>query len=332
MAVLNKEFIEFDKKIKLTETKKADLKESRKGLRDQIRKWFSEEKFDELQPRFHSQGSQQMNTGNNPLSQIENGKKIFPYDWDDGIYFIEKEGKNNKRTIDEWHDWVYKAVEDYTFKKPEKKNACIRVIFSDGHHFDLPIYYKKDDKIQLTHKIDGWADADPKAFYEWFNEKKNKQIERITRIAKAWKDFQENENSSLKLPSGFELSILIVENYVEEDNLDDSFRLTMKAILEKLETTNGFKCERPTTPEGEDLFQNYSSERKNIFLTNLRSLIEDCENAKEESNYKKATEILRENQFGDRFPLGKDREEKDKSKHLEDCLIGAVVNPKPYAS
>lgn len=332
MAVLNKEFIEFDKVIKLTETKKADLKKSRKGLRDQIRKWFSEEKSNELQPRFHSQGSQQMNTGNNPLSQMENGKKIFPYDLDDGIYFIDKKGENNKRTINEWHDWVYSAVENYTSKKPEKKNACIRVIFSDGHHIDLPIYYKKDDYIELAHKIDGWIEADPKAFYEWFNEKKNKQIEKNTRIVKAWKDFIENENSSLKLPSGFELSILVVENYVEEDNLDDSFRLTMKSILEKLETTNGFKCLRPTTPKGEDLFENYSSQRKDEFLESLRNLVEDCEKAKNECNYKKATEILRNNQFGDRFPLGEDRDEEEKNYQLEKCLVGAIVNPKPYAN
>ncbi len=332
MAVLNKEFIEFDKKIKLTEKKIYDLKKSRKGLRDQIRKWFKDEKPEELQPKFHGQGSQLMNTSINPLSRIENGNKIFPYDSDDGIYFIEKKGEDNKRSINEWQEWVYKAVENYTSKKPEKRNACIRVTFSDGHHFDFPIYYKKNGDIQLAHKIDGWTDADAKAFYEWYNDKKNKQIERNTRIAKAWKDYQENENDGLELLSGFELSILIVENYVEEDNLDDSFRLTMKAILEELEKPDHFKCIRPTTPEGENLFENYSSERKNNFLNYLRSLVEDCKKAKEECNYRKASEILRDNQFGDRFPLGEDRDEEEKSNKIEKCLVGAVVNPKPYAN
>lgn len=332
MAVLHKEFVEFDKKIRLTEAKKTDLKNSREGLRKQIKSWFSQNKSDEIQPKFHTQGSQQMNTGNNPIAFFENGEKLYPYDLDDGIYFIEKEGENNRRTIEEWHQWVYTAVEGYTAKNPEKKNACIRVVFSDGHHIDLPIYYKEGDEIELAHKADGWLETDPKAFYEWFNKKKNTAIERITRIIKAWKNYQENEDDDLKLPSGFELSILVVENYVEDDSLDDSFRLTMTAILEKLEKPMGFKCLRPTTPVGEDLFKDYDLERRSKFLEKLRHLIEDAEKAKEESNFKRATEILRDKQFGDRFPYGEDRDEKEKSKRLENCLIGAVVNPKPYGS
>lgn len=332
MAVLHKEFIEFDKKIKLTEAKKSDLKNSRKGLRKQIRAWFSENKSDEIQPKFHSQGSQQMNTGNNPIVVIENEEKLYPYDLDDGVYFIEKEEGNNRRTISEWHNWVHAAVENYTGKMPEKKDACIRVLFSDGHHIDLPIYYKKGDEIELAHKEDGWLEADPKAFYEWFNEHKNTAIERITRLIKGWKNFQENNNSSLKLPSGFELSILVVDNYVEDDNLDDSFRLTLTSISEELEKPGGFKCERPTTPDGENLFQSYSFERQSKFLEKLRCLVEDIEKAKKESNFKKATEILRDKQFGNRFPLGEDLDEKDKSKRFENCLVGAVVNPKPYAN
>lgn len=331
MATLNKEYIEFDSEITLNDNKKRDLQRSKVNIRKEIRKWFNENKPKELQPKFGGQGSSEMNTNVNPILEYdENGNKVYKYDLDYGVYFIEKEGENNKRNIETWHDWVYQSVENYTNKKPNKKNTCIRVIFSDGHHIDLPIYYKLNEVIELAHKAKGWTLSDPKEFYEWFNkEKKNKyRLESIVRCLKAWKNFRELNNVNLLLPSGFELTILATNNYIDADNLDEAFRETVRAILTELK--KDFKCERPTTPKKENVFVSYSESRKNGFLTALESLLNDCDRAKNEKNFKKASEILRDYQFGSRFPLGADENEETKSNKLYSALGASAITPKPY--
>lgn len=331
MAVLHKEFIGYNKEIKLPNGKKESLQSSKKELRKKIKKWFEENKPNELQPKFRSQGSSEMNTSVNPISLYdEEGNIIRKYDLDDGVYFIEKKNEDNKKSINTWHDWIFDAVDNHTTVPSVKKNTCIRVVFSDGHNIDLPIYYKKEDEITLAHKSKDWIDSDPLAFFEWFNNLKNQQIERFVRYMKAWKNFREINNTSLKLPSGFEMTILISEFYVEDDNDDTAFRKTIRKMYESLSRQDGFKCIRPTTPKGEDVFEGYSSTRKTNFLNTLSSLLTDLDRTFEEKNFKKASEILRDNQFGSRFPLGEDKEEEEKVKSLGTSISSATIPPRPY--
>jgi hypothetical protein len=335
MAVLNKEYNKFDKEIKLNQTRKDSLVKSRKELRKKIKKWFKENKPNEIKPKFHSQGSFEMNTTINPIVEYDSdGNALRKYDLDDGVYFIYSKEGDTKQTINTWHEWVYKATENHTGKDSIKKTTCVRVVFSDGHHVDLPIYYKEDGTIELAHKSKDWLISDPKEFYEWFNEKKKsrERLEALVRCLKAWKNYRELKNSNLKLPSGFELTILATNNYVDADNLDEAFRETVKAIDKKLNKYNGFKCLRPTTPENEDVFENYSETRKNNFLSTLKNLKEDCIRASEEKNFKKASEILIDKQFGARFPKGEDKNEQSKSNALKESLFAASIKPKPYAN
>lgn len=334
MAVLNKEYNKFDKEIKLNTNRKDSLRTSRRKLREKIRKWFEENKPNEIQPQFHSQGSFGMNTTINPIvTYNQDGKPLRKYDLDDGVYFIREHEDDIKRAIDTWHDWVFKSTENHTGEDSIRKTTCVRVIFSDGHHIDLPIYFKEYGEIELAHKAKSWLESDPKEFLTWFNAKKKimYRIEAIVRCLKAWKNFRENNNTSLKLPSGFELTILATQNYVDKDNLDEAFKETVEAIHSKLNAYNGFKCIRPTTPKGEDVFENYSDTRKTNFLSTLKSLKDDCIKASEEKNFKKASEILRNNQFGNRFPLGEDKDDESKSKDLKKSLAAAIIPPKPYA-
>ncbi|WP_292946949.1 cyclic GMP-AMP synthase DncV-like nucleotidyltransferase [Olleya sp. UBA1516] len=333
MAVLNKEYNKFDKEIKLNDSRKESLKKSRKELRKKIKKWFKENKPNEIKPKFGSQGSFEMNTTVNPIVvKDDEGNSLKKYDLDDGVYFIYKNEEDTKQSINTWHDWIFKATENHTGKDSIRKTTCVRVVFANGHHIDLPIYYKEDGVIELAHKSKGWLESDPKEFYEWFNDKKKtrSRLEAIVRCLKAWKNFRETNNTNLNLPSGFELTILATNNYVEADNLDEAFRETVKAIDAELNRYNGFKCYRPTTPSNEDVFENYSETRKSNFLNTLRSLKNDCIKASEESNFKIASEILRNNQFGIRFPLGEDKDEKFKSNSLKKSLGAAMVKPKPY--
>lgn len=330
MAVLHKEFTSFNGQIALTSKKKEDLIKSRADLRRKIKKWFTDNKPDELQPKFYGQGSFEMNTTVNPIAvEDDSGNKLYKYDLDYGVYFIEKAGEDNRRGITTLHDWVFNSVENHTNQPPIKKNTCIRVVFSDGHHIDLPIYYKDNEIPKLAHKCRGWFESDPKAFTDWFNSevKENQQIRRLVRYLKAWKNFRELRNTSLSLPSGFALSILAVNNYMHDENDDVAFRQTIEKIKETLDSK--FECIRPTIPE-ENVFSEYSDTKTHNFLTTLQSLIDDCNRAENEQNFKKASEIMQK-QFGHRFPTGKDENENTKSKRLGTAIVGANVIPKPYA-
>lgn len=331
MAVLHKEFIAFNKVIKLTDARKESLKGSRKALRKTIRAWFEENKPDELPPKFWSQGSFEMNTTVNPIPEYdEEGNKLLKYDLDDGIYFIEKEDENNRRGIQTLHNWVYDAVQDHTKQDTIRKTTCIRVVFADGHHIDQPIYYMDGDIPELAHRSKGWTFSDPKSFSDWFNSQYNlQQLRRIVRCLKAWKNYQEHTRSDLKLPSGFQLTILAVKHFIPKDNDDEAFRLCVEAMHRNLSLSGGFHCIRPTTPAGEDLFADYSETRKKNFLDRLSGLVESCKMANAETNFKTASEYLI-NEFGDRFPKGEDKEERSRSNELQSGMTGSGIIHKPY--
>ena len=331
MATLHKEYNKFNKTIKLKSDDKDGLIKSRNSIRDKIKKYFREEKPDELQPSFKAQGSFEMNTTVNPIPEYDdNDKKLLKYDLDYGVYFIEKEDEDNKRSIETWHNWVYNAVDDHTNTPTKDKATCVRVVFADGHHIDLPIYYQEDEEINLGHKIKGWLESNPVEFSEWFNDeaKENQQLRRIVRYLKAWKNYQETKNTNLKFPSGFILTILATNNFVLDDNDDIAFKETIIKIKETLDSK--FECKRPTTPTGEDLFEEYSETKKTNFLNALENLISACKDADEEKNFKKASEFLQKH-FGDRFPSGEDKDEDSKNKELTTALGASLIKPKPHA-
>jgi hypothetical protein len=217
-------------------------------------------------------------------------------------------------------------VENHTNTPPLRKTTCVRVIFADGHHLDLPIYYKDGNIPELAHKSKGWIDSDPKEFYEWFNNKANTQLKRIVRYLKAWKNYRETNNTNLSLPSGFILTILATNNFVSDDKDDIAFKKTVESIKSELDLN--FTCYRPTTPSNEDLFEDYSETKKNNFMNALEGLKNACNNASEEKNYKKATEYL-QNHFGDRFPSGEDKDEENHKNDLASA-IGTSFGTKPY--
>jgi hypothetical protein len=330
MATLHKQYIEFNTNICLKDTRVESLETSREDLKKKIKKWFSDEQPGELQPKFAGQGSFEMGTMVTPIAVEEpDGTKLFKYDLDYGIYFIEKDDEDNRKSIETWRDWVAEAVDGHTKTPPERHKACIRVIFADGHHVDLPIYYKKDDLIELAHRDDGWLESDPKAFYEWFNDGKSKQLERIVRYLKAWKNYRQNEDDSRMIPSGMCLSILAKNNLRSASNDDDAFRQTVEAIRDTLNATDGFKCLRPTTPKDEDLFENFTQSERDSFINELDSLVDACVKAKDENNQRTASDFLREH-FGSRFPQADDVDEDVKSQSLAAAIGSSQVVPRPY--
>ena len=303
MADNHEQFIEFNKTIKLDKSKKEELKKNRDALRDKITKYFKDKKPNEVKPKYSAQGSFMMNTIVNPLPNEEtdddgNTKKLYPYDLDDGVYFIDK--LDNRKSESTYHNWIYDAVKDHTSKGAEKKNTCVRVLYADGHNIDLPIYFKEKEEDgestipQLAHKSKNYIDSDPKEFYRWFNDKANDQLKRIVRYLKAWRDKQ-NKSYSTKLPSGLVFTILATNNYCEDERDDIAFRDTLEAIKSAID--DNYECKRPTTKKDEDLLEKYSESH---FKDRLSKLIESGNKAIDSSNPKEGCKKWQKH-LGDRF-------------------------------
>lgn len=322
-------FIDFDNnKIKLTTAKLAELRKNRDALRKKIKEYMSTEKENEIQPKFHSQGSIPMGTAVNPLPATDSeGNILLPFDLDDGVYFISDDEDAVRKTVATYHNWILSAVSGHT-KEAIDKTTCVRVMYADGHHIDLPIYYLIKDGIpQLAHKSKDWFDSDPREFAAWFNDlaAKNGQLRRMVRYLKAWKNYREVNNTNLWLPSGFALTILAAENFKPNDRDDVAFRDTVNAIHETLK--GSFECCRPTVPK-ENIFKDYSDRGETQLMDTLARLISNCDKAADETNYKASSEYLRK-EFGDRFPLGKDEDVEDKKKRVVAGLASTIA-PRPY--
>jgi len=331
MANCNKHFETYNGEIRLTDARRKKLKDSRKELRNKVRKWFKENKTNETQPKFCGQGSMSMDTIINPIPRkVVEGKneitKLY-YDVDDGIYFVGDKNANDRPTPTTYHNWVYEAVKGHTNTDPIDKNTYVRTLFADGHNIDQPIYYKQGDVPELAHKRDGYIESDPKAFLEWFNERADKepQLRMMVRYGKGWLDNREFENESKPMPSGLITTILFSENIIYRKDRDDiALKETLVAIQAKL--NKSFECNRPTTPKGENLLKDYA--HKDYFMKCLDDFINDAKKALLEKNFRKSTELWRKH-LSNRFPLGEDKDDTSNTSAGLRTIIPTTT--KPYA-
>ena len=313
MANNHEQFKKFNNTIKLNDDKKETLEKNRGILRDKIKKYFTENKHNEIKPKFHSQGSFEMKTTVNPIPRkSDENKDLYNYDIDDGVYFIGEEDKEDRYVVDTYHEWIYDAVKDHTSKGAIKKNTCVRVLYADGHHIDLPIYYKQRNVPELAHKSKDWIDSDPREFYKLFNEKaaSNQQLRRIVRYLKAWCDFRNFNRPDVKMPSGFIMTILATDNLSINERDDVAFKETLEKIKNKLD--NKFECKRPTTPKGENLLSDFSDTRREYFLAQLNSFITSASQALEINNHKESC-LKWQKHFGDRFSCSNAKDEDEAS-------------------
>ena len=314
MANNHEQFLAFNKTIKLDANCKETLRTNRKALRKRITKYFENNYATEIIPKFQSQGSFAMDTILNPLQSSKEKDSLSVYDLDDGVYFLAKEGKT-KLSVHTYHKRVYDAVKDHTSIEPKDKTTCVRVEYIDGHHIDLPIYYKEKNKApQLAHKSKNWIDSDPKEFYEWFNEiaKEKPQLRRIVRYLKAWSAYIKSKNENIKMPSGFVLTILAVNNYRENLRDDIAMNETLSTIYSKLDVY--FSCCRPTTPVGEELIlHKFTDDQKNMFLNKLKSFVSSASEAINETNPKNAC-LKWQKHVGNRFCCSNVKDEDEDAK------------------
>ena len=185
-----------------------------------------------------SQGSYAMHT----MTQDQNND----YDIDDGQLFNEDDlvGKQGTEMSPlDARKMVRDAADDGSFKNaPEVLKNCVRVHYNDGSHVDIPVYKKlSDGTLELASS--SWKGSSPTDVTDWYKDSvlnlsvdqgaQGGQLRRITRLLKA---FMRSRGSWKKqMPSGFCISVLVVENYVgDTDREDVSLYETMKAIRDRL--------------------------------------------------------------------------------------------------
>ncbi|MHA7101409.1 cyclic GMP-AMP synthase DncV-like nucleotidyltransferase [Roseivirga pacifica] len=363
MANSHRIFEEFNKVIRLSSERRVILKERRDSLRSRINQGFENIKGDRLllesiganvneELEFQSQGSFVMDTIITPSRQEDE------YDLDDGVYFKGNRTRDIRPSEQNFHDFIIESVKGgqspYDIEKIVDKKTCVRVKYKGdngdfNYHVDLPIYYAIHvETPDLADTGAGWHISSPVEFILWFENKiqsgfeakyllesrlygaeyeqwlndrrkKDHQLRRIVRYLKAWGDHLKGE-----MPPGVVMTILAASgnNYAENEREDIALRDTLINIRSWLRA-NGFRCPRPTTPEGEDLFKGYSETKKQYFLNALDSFIQSANQAIQHPNPKDACHKWQRH-LGDRFPcnLAKDEIEQAKT-YVAPAVIGS---------
>ena len=309
MANCHDLFLEFNSNLGITQTKKDSLMSSRDTLREKIKNHFKENHPD-YKPEFFIQGSYKMKT----LIRT----KDDTCDLDDGIHF-KMEPDVSPTTLQKW---VFEAVEGHTTGGQEHRAKCIRVIYKNDYHIDLPVYKQadEDDYPYLAVKNKEWdeEESDPKGFVDWFNERKTDQITRNARYLKAWGDKKNH-----KMPSGLAMS-LFAEKYNKENDRDDvALKDTLIAMRDNLKVN--WEAKMPTR-SFDDVLSKYDETFKNNFFDALDSFIGDAEKAIEEESQLEASKLWRKH-LGSRFPLGEDEDENNRAAVVGIASSGSY---KPY--
>ena len=318
MANLHNVFGEYNQIIRLSDIKRTELILVRNNLRARIQErhdQFAETRrpYDELE--FQSQGSFVMDTIITPMRD--------DYDLDDGIYFLGRLSHEERPAPEVFHKMVIQAIgaDHAEVEKVIDKNTCVRVLYKSGFHIDLPIYYADNKECpDLADKERKWILSNPVEFIAWFEEKtrsgfqkaflyesalydqyerwitdirkRDVQLRRLVRYLKAWGDLRREE-----MPCGLVMTILVANNFYEHERDDIALKETLVLIEGTLRQS--FRCERPTTPVGEDLLASYKN--KEAFMKYLGQFIENAKQALLETDPQKACKHWQKS-LGDRFP------------------------------
>ena len=225
MIDCSKEITKFhNEKVTLNQKTQNSMRERRNANRERIKTSLKDD--DPQYKKMASQGSYAMYT----MIQSDDND----YDIDDGVYFLEDELKDKDdkpMTTDKIKKIICDAVSTENLKEPPtiKKN-CIRVQYKAGYHVDIPIYRIVEGNNQKEYyelASTDWKRSDPIAITDWFNnanvskspdDKNGRQMRRLVRLLKY---FVKNNSWAAKRPSGFLLSVLVVECYSPQAERDD---------------------------------------------------------------------------------------------------------------
>lgn len=307
---INSAFKKFDDNITLSSSKRSSIITSRNAIRGKIKDYFKDKK--KKVPSFYIQGSFATHTALAPLSNKE-------VDIDDGLYLnnVESDDKSKWPAPKDVHKEVIKALDGHTQDGCEDKTSCVRVIYRNNYHVDIPVYIMKDDHAYLANKkTNEWVLSDSKDFKDWYESKIKAdadQARRITRYIKAWRDFKKVEMASI------EIAIVVAEHFVQNDSDMLSLKNTLNAVY--LDIVKNQSIQKPVSPN-ENLWDGKGLAEKTAIIDELRDFLNDVVDACK-SGDAEASAILREN-FGDRFPLIEEKRDAAISTYTE--------GPKPWAN
>jgi hypothetical protein len=291
-------FLKFLDTIKLTGSKKDDLRSARDAIRDKIRTYFKEVLKNKV-PDFQSQGSFAMSCVVNPLSG--------EFDIDDGVYLQNLDDDKSKwESTNTVHSWILEAIRGHTNEEPVDKRTCVRVLYSGNYHVDLPIYGTYNKQPYLAEKRDiGWHISDPVKYTDWFIEKvkeKGEQLRRVLIYLKAWADYKSTSTSIL---NSFVLSILATNHYVSSNRDDVAFSGTAKNIYDSISKSKDiFNPVDSSENVGERIKENQWKFSRDKIL----DLVQNAGEALKAEKKEEASQIWRK-EFGERFPEYKEPKE-----------------------
>ncbi len=350
MANCHNHFVHYNSAIKLTDKKREILIGFRNSLRKRISENFKLIPANErrqLELYFQSQGSFVMDTIIKPLNE--------DFDLDDGVYFQGSQSKQERPAPQTFHDWViYSIDKDNNYEKVKDKHTCVRVQYKLGFHIDIPIYYAfRIDSPDLAETQKGWLLSNPVEFIAWFEEKTNSgfqkafiyeslqyaepyekwltdirkkdcQLRRLVRYMKAWADLKKAE-----MPCGIIMTILVANNFSVNERDDIAFRDTLVNVRNYL-NSNCFKCPRPTSPIGEDLFASTSGEEKQYFWNSLNAMINSANIAINSANENEACKEWGKH-FGNRFLCHIDNNNQSNGRDIPNLdALKTTVTHKPW--
>lgn len=300
MADVTRQLNEYLERITLSSTQEDSLRRSREALADKIKVYFREQ--GKTMPVFKQQGSFDMRTIIVPLDK--------EFDLDYGVYLQEYDDNE-----EEWpspgtvHRWIIDAVKNHTQTEPENKNTCVRVIFKNQYHIDLPSYIETEAKCKLSHIEKGWIQSQPKDITKWFQKQINEKgegLRSVVKFLKGWADFQKYKRG--KMPSGLVLTILAADNYVQMDRLDESVFRTVIKIMESVRFR--VQVRNPVDPR-ELVSDRLSDAVKKRFQEAIQDLNDSLRLAYLEDSFSKSCSLWIK-EVGDRFPTCSDPDEKQR--------------------
>lgn len=159
-----------DEKVTLPQNERTEMKTRRDANRERLKSRLADT-GKPVPDEFIPQGSYAMWT------MVQDPDR--DYDIDDGIYFTQASLKKKDGTDmspREAKEMVQDALRDDRFtKQPEIKKSCVRVIYEEGYHVDMPVYRirESDGKYELA-SDDGWTVSRAADTEDWFN-KTNKE-------------------------------------------------------------------------------------------------------------------------------------------------------------
>ena len=316
MANCNDLFQQFLSKITISAEQRDNLQIGKDAIRERIQAYFSDV-LKLQQPSFFLQGSYALKTMVRPLGTDD-------YDLDDGVYLQHTGNDESTPTPRTVSEWIVKAVDGHVKKEPVRLNNCVRVVYANGYHIDLPVYREINGEIHLgTLGEDQWIHSDAKAFNAWFHERleATEQMRSCIKYLKAWKDFL---GCHLK---GIHITVLTGLNHVRvKDRDDESIVQTVDKMRLYIEENRAIR--NPVDDE-EDFLRDWSDSEISRAIRDLEWFSREASSALELTDGGKAAQEWQA-LFGDRFPATPKTDRNSPRTSLAVPLIVIPRDPKPH--